>query len=120
MLVVTLLLLLVICSLIKYIWQLHHMESSVKNLNTLKPWFPFIGNATFFMGKKLEDVIQEFIQIVSENGTPLKAQIGPAIFVMLDNPEDVKSVLMSSHCLEKPYIYDFLNQPLGILAQRCK
>lgn len=120
MLISILFLLLAICSLIKYIWHVRFMESPVKKLKTIKPWYPLIGNATLFMGKKLEDVMLELIQIVSENGTPLKAQIGPAIFVVLDNPEDMKSVLMSSHCLDKPYIYDFTNTPLGLLAQRCQ
>lgn len=120
MLISILFLLLAICSLIKYIWHVRFTGSPVKKLKTLEPWYPLIGNATLFMGKKLEDVMLELIQIVSVIGTPLKAQIGPAIFVVLDNPEDMKSVLMSSHCLDKPYIYDFTNTPLGLLAQRCK
>lgn len=122
MLLVTLLIsfvILLIWYIIRYVRGVCRMERSVKELKTLKPWIPIVRNATFFMGKRLEDVIQEFIKIIEVDGTPLKAQIGPAIFVMLDNPQEIQSVLMSTSCLDKPYIYDFLNNEFGLLAQRC-
>lgn len=109
----------VVLGLIKYISHVQNIESHMKDLKTL-PRIPFIGNIAFFMGKSLQEVYEEFIQIILKSGTPFKAQIGPAFFILLDEPEDVKTVLMSPHCLDKPYIYDFIHSPFSLLGQRCK
>lgn len=94
------------------------IDNLLKDMKSL-PRIPLIGNLTFFMGKSLH-VYEEFIGIILKEGTPFKAQIGPAFFVLLDQPEDMKTVLMSQHCLDKPYIYDFIHRPFSILAQKCK
>lgn len=54
------------------------------------------------------------------NGTPLKGYIGPVLCLSLDRPDDIKTVLMSSNCLDKPYLYQFYPRPCGILNARCK
>lgn len=54
------------------------------------------------------------------NGTPLKGYIGPVLCLSLDRPDDIKTVLMSANCLDKPYLYQFYPRPCGILNARCK
>lgn len=105
--------------LIKYILHVRNVDNYVKDLKTL-PRVPLIGNVAFFMGKSLQEVYEEFIRVILKNGTPFKAQIGPAFFILLDQPEDVKKVMMSQDCLNKPYIYDFIHSPFSLLGQRCK
>lgn len=107
-----------ILSIIKYIVHVKHIDSLLKDVKSL-PRIPLVGNLALFMGKSLQEVYEEFIRIILKEGTPFKAQIGPAFFVILDKPDDMKTVLMSQHCLDRPYIYDFIHRPFSILGQKC-
>lgn len=79
-----------------------------------------IGNVNFFMGKSIQNIYEEVIERILRTKTPIKAQLGPAYFVVVDNPDDMKTILTSSQCFDKPYIYDFFQLPLAVGTQRCK
>lgn len=95
------------------------MESYVKNLKSISPRLPLIGNISLFMGKSMQNIYEEVVEVILRNPTPIKAQLGPAFFIIVDNPEDMKTVLTSSQCFDKPYPYDFFHLTSGILTQRC-
>ena len=44
-----------------------------------------------------------------------KTWLGPLLFVLIKKPEDVKTVLNSKDCLDKPKLIKFLNIPKGSL-----
>lgn len=60
------------------------------------------------------------MNFVKENDTPAKAYIGPVLNITLDKPEDIKTILMSQSCLDKPYMYRFLPSTVGILTTECR
>lgn len=109
-----------VLSVIKYIVHVQHMESYMKQIKSVSPRVPFIGNIPLFMGKSMQNVYEEVVEVVLRNTTPIKAQLGPAYFLIVDNPEDMKTILTSSQCFDKPYPYDFFHLPFGILTDRCK
>lgn len=109
-----------VLSFIKYIFHVQHMESYVKNMKSVSPRLPFVGNITLFMGKSMQAIYEEVVEVILHNKTPIKAQLGPAYFIIVDNPEDMKTILTSSQCFDKPYPYDFFHLTDGILTQRCK
>lgn len=119
MVVAVLYLLLLVFGIIKYIRHVRRIDKYLKDIETL-PRIPLIGNVTCFMGKSLQVLYEELYHIILRSGTPFKMQIGPSFYVILDQPEDVKTVVMSQNCLDRPYVYDFLRSPLSTLAQRCK
>lgn len=106
--------------LIKYISYIKHMESYLKNVKTRQPWIPYIGNLNILTMKSYSDHFKEISEFVLNSETPLKANVGPIFQILLDKPEDVKSILMSSYCLDKPYHFKFFQLPLGLLTQTCK
>lgn len=106
--------------LIKYILHVRYVESYVKNVKSISSRLPFIGNVTFFLGKSVQNVVEDSVQVILQNGTPMKAQIGPVIYVIVDRPEDMQTILTSTHCLDKPYIYDFFYASSGLINNRCK
>lgn len=108
------------CIFAKYISHMCHLESYVKHLKCKRPFVPFFGNALSAFGKSSTELMLELIQFTAHNKTPVKAYFGPLLFVTLDNPEDVKTVLMSSHCLDRPYFFKFSPTPHGIFSERCK
>lgn len=110
-----------VLALIKYILRVHHIESYVKNVKSItKSRFPLIGNVQFFMGKSVQRVVEDGFQVILQNVTPLKAEIGPVIYMIVDRPEDMQTILTSTQCLDKPYIYDFFYAPNGLINHRCK
>lgn len=119
MIFVVLLLILIVLGLVQYISHVQCMEEYLKDLQTL-PRMPLIGNVKFFLGKSLQQMYEELNGILLEKGTPFKIQMGPAYFVVVDHPDDMKTILTSPHCLDRPYIYDFIYLPNSILTQRGK
>lgn len=99
---------------------MQHMESYMRHIKSVSPTFPLIGNFPLFVGKSMQSVYEDVIAIILQGATPMKAQLGPAYFVIVDNPEDMKTILTSSQCLDKPYTYDFFHLPYAIATQRCK
>lgn len=120
MIILVLCIIFIVLSFIKYLLHVQHMESYVKNMKSISPCVPLIGNISLFMGKSMQCIYEEVVDVILRNTTPIKAQLGPAYFIIVDNPEDMKTVLTSSQCFDKPYPYDFFHLTSGILTQRCK
>lgn len=120
MLLVILILTLLMWGLAKYIFYIKHMEKHLNHLKTSGPSIPFIGNTSFFAMTSFSDFVRDSFEFILNNDTPLKASVGPIYYVALDRPEDVRTILMSLNCLDKPYTYGFYPLPLGLLTQRCK
>lgn len=51
--------------------------------------------------------------------TPCRFWLGPALSIFLAKPEDVQTVLLSPQCLEKPYMYRFLDDGVGLFTAQC-
>lgn len=105
---------------VKYFVHMKRMEGYVKHLNIKGTVLPFIGNAHVLVGKSDVQLFKEVMEYTREAGTPSKAYVGPLLFVTLDKPEDMKTILTSPHCLDKPYVYDYMPNTNGILNARCK
>lgn len=116
MIVLVLCVVIAITFVIKYMSYKQHMESFVKNLPMLKPCYPLIGCAFNFIGKNTTQLFEETVQIIKSHETPCVAWVGPLMTISVDKPEDVKAVLMSPTCLERPYVYRFLPSTLSLLT----
>lgn len=106
--------------LLAYFVIKRRLETYVKDIPGVEPCYPFIGNVPQFMGKTMTEIFRDIDRFVKEKGTPNKTWLGPILVVNLDRPEDVRTVLMSPHCLEKPYLYRFLPAQFSILTMKCK
>lgn len=119
MIAVILLTTLVLWVLVKQLMRYYHFESYVKDLNSPYPIIPLLGSNCSVIGKSTTDVCNDFIEFSKTNGTPVKSYLGTDLIVTLDDPEDVKTILMSQHCLDKPFLFDFLPCPGGLVTIRC-
>ncbi|XP_055308397.1 cytochrome P450 4C1-like [Sitodiplosis mosellana] len=104
--------------LVKYFMHMRRMERYVKHLKTKGTVYPFIGNAHVLVGKSDVELFKGVMQFAREVGTPFKTYIGPLLFVILDKPEDMKTIFTSPHCLDKPYVYGYMPNTNGILNAR--
>lgn len=99
---------------------MRHMESYVKHLPIRGPVYPFIGNAHHIIGKTTTEIFIEIMEFIKTQETPFKAYVGPALTIILDKPDDLKTILTSNFCLSKPSVYQSYPSPAGILTVRCK
>lgn len=106
--------------LIKYISRVRYVESYVKNVKSISTQWPLIGNVPFFLRKSVQNIVEDGVQVILQHGTPMKAQIGPVTYVVVDRPEDMQTILTSTHCLDKPYSYDFFYASTGLIDKQCK
>lgn len=116
MIAIVLLLTVATIGLVKYILYINHLESYVKHVRHVKPSYPFIGNLLLLIGKSTKELFEIFVKTL-ENGTPVKSYLAAQLYMAIDEPDDVKAVLTSSDCLDKPFIYDYV--PHGLLAEKC-
>lgn len=115
-----LLVFLVATVLVKYFLHMRRMERYVKNLHCMGRVWPFIGNAHMLMGKSSLQLFKDVTKYTLEAGTPYKSYVGPMLFIVLDKPEDMKTILTSSVCIDKPYPYDYLPSRNSLLTARSK
>lgn len=111
---------LLVVGLVKYVLHMIHMESYVKHLVIKPPVYPFFGNSLSIIGKSATELFKELVESTKEYGTPMKSYLGPLLVVTVDKPEDIKTVLMSQNCLDKPYFYQFYPSPIGLFTATCK
>lgn len=96
------------------------LECYVKNIPSIPCLFlPFIGHGHAFVGKTSEAFFNIYYQFVDKVETPSKCFLGPFLIINLDKPEDIKTVLTSSSCLDRPYFYQFLPNINGLFTIKC-
>lgn len=120
MIVLSLVMILVVTLLVKYIMHMRHMESYVKHLYIRPPVYPFFGNSLELIGKSPKYLFKVLVDTIKTHGTPAKAYMGPFLVIIIDRPEDFKTVLMSQNCLDKPYFYEFYPSKVGLMSATCE
>lgn len=48
--------------------------------------------------------------------TPCRFWLGPVVAIFLGKPEDFQTVLLSPKCLDKPYLYSFMDDNQGLFT----
>lgn len=78
--------------------------------------WPLLGILPEFIHKNGEEILRYIMELIGIYGTPVSVWVGPVLLVVVDHPEHLKAVLNSSNCLQKPYVYDFLNVKYGLMT----
>lgn len=109
--------LLVSWAIIKYILDMIHTESYVKNVKFVSTFVPFFGNILNVVGKSSTETFEELVQTTKEKDTPLKGYIGSKLVIIVDKPEDMQVVY--KYCFDKPFAASFFPNKLGLLTETC-
>lgn len=99
---------------------MRYLESYVKHLHTQSRAYPIFGNVLQNIGQHPVEIFKGLIEYIRTNGSPAKVYLGPFLMVIIDKPEDLKTVLMSQNCLDKPYYYQFYPRKTSIMASTCE
>ncbi|XP_041982348.1 cytochrome P450 4c3-like [Aricia agestis] len=108
-------LLLVIFSCVYYM-HFRHLRKPLYELSRNLPdigCLPVLGHTHWFIGgpEKILSNIQQLAQMVEKNGGVSKVWIGPSLYVVTLDPNDVQKIL--ENCLQKDASYKFLQTWLG-------
>lgn len=61
--------------------------------------------------------IMDILGMVTEMmETPCRIWLGPILTIILGKPEDFQTILLSSKCLDKPYMYRFMDDNIGLFT----
>lgn len=104
---------------VRHLIYLYHMEGYVKHLKSTHRLLPAVGTAYGLIGKSTTEVYKHYLEFTKINSTPVKLYLGSKLIVMVDNPEDMKIILSSQHCVDKPFVYDFFPYRAGVFTTRC-
>lgn len=103
MLVFIILIVTIVIGLIgKTILHMYRLNEYVKNV----PFIPWeILKKLIMANKTTTDTFKIFEQALQYHKGLAKFWIGTKLVVVCDDPENMKTILSSKHCLNKPYIY---------------
>ncbi|XP_055308673.1 cytochrome P450 4c3-like [Sitodiplosis mosellana] len=107
---------LIVVALVRHLMYLYRMESYVKHLKSTHPLLPIVGTAYGMIGKSATDAYKEILRFAKSNDTPVKTYIGSTLALTVDKPEDIKIILSSPICFDKPFVFDFLPYRAGIFT----
>lgn len=62
------------------------------------------------------DVMDIFIDLTADIPTPSRLWFGPKLVIIIGKAEDMQKVLNSPNCLEKTYVYKFLEKNVGLFS----
>lgn len=92
------------------------IKRKLRYFESPKQW-PIVGITGRFIGRTNDDFIDIVFDAFDEvKSTPVQAWLGPVLIIGLLEPEDIQTVLTSSDCLNKPYVYKFLHCNTSILS----
>lgn len=113
-----LLLVLVIASPLAYFELIYkrRMNRIATKFNRSKYDYPLIGFAWRMFGVNNEQLMTTLNGLFEETGGTFATWLGPQFVVGLSDPKSLQTVLNSNDCLEKAYIYKFLNNKTGLFT----
>ncbi|KAJ8715081.1 hypothetical protein PYW08_005062 [Mythimna loreyi] len=97
---------------VKFRYSRNFLYAFSKTLPTVGD-LPMLGHTHWFIGgpEKILNNIRSLVQKIEEMGTVSTVWIGPSLYVVSLDPDDVQKIL--ENCLEKDYSYKFLQAWLG-------
>ncbi|XP_059611827.1 uncharacterized protein LOC132258514 [Phlebotomus argentipes] len=75
---------------------------------------PILGSALAFIGRDQEDYLEVLMEIVKDIEGPTRVYLGPQVYMVISTPEDVKTLTMTTGCLNKLDVYRFFHCPTGL------
>ncbi|XP_062557039.1 uncharacterized protein LOC134221888 [Armigeres subalbatus] len=90
-----------------------------RDLPTITPCYPLIGNGLMFVGKTPEQIFENFIRGFLQTDRLFKLWFGPKLTLGTSHPELVQKIVNHPDCIERPlFFYKQLRMTRGLLVAR--
>ncbi|XP_058823454.1 probable cytochrome P450 313a4 [Topomyia yanbarensis] len=77
--------------------------------------WPLIGSVHLSITAGSRQIFDYLLQFLHTTRTPIRAWIGPFLFVFFDKPEHLEVILNSQNCVSKSYVHRFFRFEKGLL-----
>ncbi|KAL4703539.1 hypothetical protein ACJJTC_010159 [Scirpophaga incertulas] len=109
------LLLVFVCAILYYL-RFRKMRKALYDISNILPTvgdLPVLGHTHWFIGgpEKILSNLKQLANLIESSGGTSKIWIGPSLYYVTLNPEDVQKIL--ENCLDKDSSYKFLRSWLG-------
>lgn len=71
-------------------------------------------NFDYFSHLLSVDYLLVLMKLMKDVNGPTRVYLGPRVYVVISNPEDVKTLTMTTGCLNKLDVYRFFHCPTGL------
>lgn len=61
-------------------------------------------------------MMKEAVEFMAQMKTPFYTWFGGALVIIIDDPDDVHTVLTSKSCMEKAFVYKFFNMGASLFT----
>ncbi|CAO1404680.1 unnamed protein product [Diamesa tonsa] len=92
----------------KFRWNRRHLYRLAAKIHGPKG-LPLFGVALKFLGKNPQGIFKQILAIAREFPSPSKFWAGHLCFVVIDKPDDLQIVLNSQDAIDKPIVYELMN-----------
>ncbi|XP_065086710.1 cytochrome P450 4c21-like [Ochlerotatus camptorhynchus] len=90
-----------------------------KDLPSIDPWYPLLGNGLMFIGKSPEDRFENFVGAFQRTDRLFKLWFGPKLALGTCHPDLIQQVTNHPECIERPlFFYKQLRLTKGLLVAR--
>ncbi|CAL1688579.1 unnamed protein product [Lasius platythorax] len=98
-----------------FIFNYRRRQSSIKTVNSLPgpKTFPLIGSAFYLLQRRPDEFLDTIIELAETYSSPLRFWIGNKLFIGINKPDQIQTILQNSRCLNKSVLYEFVEPVLG-------
>ncbi|CAL1678403.1 unnamed protein product [Lasius platythorax] len=88
---------------------------SVKMINTLPgpKALPLVGSVFYFLQRNPDEILGSLLKLVRDYSSPFQVWMGNKLFIGIYEPDQIKTILQNSNCLDKGVLYKFIEPVLG-------
>lgn len=90
--------------------------SFAKDLPTVQPCYPIIGNGLLFIGKSDEERYLNFSRALGNPAKLFKLWFGVVPAICTNEPSIAQKILSHPDCMAKPFMYDFFKLDHGLFS----
>ncbi|GAB0099772.1 Cytochrome P450 [Sergentomyia squamirostris] len=112
MVLIAVFLIVLLISLFYHMWS----EREMYKLSWQMPgplMVPLVGNIYKLIGKSCEDFMSGMPAVAGKYRSPFRFWVGTKLYIVVTQPQDMRTVLNASECLERCSVYQFIPPVLG-------
>ncbi|XP_037041326.1 cytochrome P450 4C1-like isoform X1 [Bradysia coprophila] len=78
--------------------------------------YPIIGSSISFVGKNNQQILEDTLKMCADLSMPFRLWFGQYLVLFVDKPEDCQTILNAETCLDKSFVYRFLQKDVALFT----